>query len=119
MNWYGFILKNLCWTLIQLLTANCLTMISSNYTMLTEEKCSFWHFRFDAHVDMKIAAITDYIKGSQSAVKLVGGPITEEEYGIAVNKDRPDVLEMLESALAETRADGTYDQVFSKWFSAP
>ena len=28
----------------------------------TEEKCSFWHFRFDAHVDMKIAAITDYIK---------------------------------------------------------
>ncbi len=28
----------------------------------TNEKCSFWHFRFDAHVDMKIAAITDYIK---------------------------------------------------------
>ena len=28
----------------------------------TNEDCSFWHFRFDAHVDMKIAAITDYIK---------------------------------------------------------
>lgn len=28
----------------------------------TEEKCSFWHFRFDAHVDIKIAAITEHIK---------------------------------------------------------
>ncbi|MEJ8570475.1 branched-chain amino acid ABC transporter substrate-binding protein [Microbaculum marinum] len=28
---------------------------------LTNEKCSFWHFRFDAHVDMKIAAMTDYL----------------------------------------------------------
>ncbi|MBF0288933.1 MAG: branched-chain amino acid ABC transporter substrate-binding protein [SAR324 cluster bacterium] len=27
----------------------------------TEEKCDFWHFRFDAHVDMRMAAITDAI----------------------------------------------------------
>ncbi|MBI9074336.1 MAG: branched-chain amino acid ABC transporter substrate-binding protein [Desulfatibacillum sp.] len=27
----------------------------------TEEKCSFWHFRFDAHVDMKVLAIVDYL----------------------------------------------------------
>lgn len=36
----------------------------------TNEGCSFWHFRFDAHVDMKIAAITDYIK-SQKDIKKV------------------------------------------------
>ncbi len=36
----------------------------------TNEGCSFWHFRFDAHVDMKIAAITDYIK-SQKNIKKV------------------------------------------------
>jgi len=28
---------------------------------LTNEKCNFWHFRFDAHVDMKLEAITDHI----------------------------------------------------------
>ena len=28
---------------------------------LTNEKCNFWHFRFDAHVDMKLEAITNYI----------------------------------------------------------
>ena len=29
---------------------------------LTNEKCSFWHFRFDANVDMKMAALTNYMK---------------------------------------------------------
>jgi ABC-type amino acid transport substrate-binding protein len=66
-----------------------------------------------------IAVITDYIKQSQGKVKLVGGPITEEEYGIAVNKDRRDVLEMLDAALAQIRSDGTYDQIFAKWFGTP
>ena len=36
----------------------------------TQEKCSFWHFRFDAHVDMKIAAITDYIKVTPAIKKV-------------------------------------------------
>jgi branched-chain amino acid transport system substrate-binding protein len=36
----------------------------------TNEKCSFWHFRFDAHVEMKMAAITDYIQGDKSIKKI-------------------------------------------------
>ena len=28
---------------------------------LTNEKCSFWHFRFDANVDIKMAALTNYL----------------------------------------------------------
>jgi branched-chain amino acid transport system substrate-binding protein len=28
----------------------------------TEEKCSFWHFRFDAHVGIKMDAISEHIK---------------------------------------------------------
>ena len=28
---------------------------------LTNDKCNFWHFRFDAHADMKMDAITDSI----------------------------------------------------------
>ncbi len=36
----------------------------------TEEECSFWHFRFDAHVGMKIAAITSYIK-TQPQIKKI------------------------------------------------
>jgi polar amino acid transport system substrate-binding protein len=70
-------------------------------------------------VVVDVAVITNYIKESQGKVKLVGGPVTEEEYGIAVNKERTDVLEMLNAALTQIREDGTYDQIFAKWFGAP
>lgn len=49
-------------------------VIFMNYAAVTpaftNEKCSFWHFRFDAHVDMKIAAITDYIKDNKEIKKV-------------------------------------------------
>ena len=32
---------------------------------LTNEKCNFWHFRFDADADMKMAAMTDVIAQGQ------------------------------------------------------
>ncbi len=38
--------------------------------VLTNEKCSFWHFRFDANVDMKMAALTNYMK-SQSDINKI------------------------------------------------
>lgn len=37
---------------------------------LTNEKCSFWHFRFDANVDMKMTALTNYMKGQPSVGKV-------------------------------------------------
>ena len=30
--------------------------------ILTNEKCSFWHFRFDAHADMRMAALMEVLK---------------------------------------------------------
>ena len=30
--------------------------------VLTNEKCSFWHFRFDAHADMRMAALMEVLK---------------------------------------------------------
>lgn len=70
-------------------------------------------------VVVDLAVIADYAKQNAGAIKLVGGPITEEQYGIAVAKERQDVLNMLNAALAEIRADGTYDQIVNTWFSAP
>ena len=37
---------------------------------LTNEKCHFWHFRFDAHADMKMAALTDVIKANARIKKM-------------------------------------------------
>jgi len=37
---------------------------------LTNEKCSFWHFRFDAHADMRLAALTDVLKTDSQIKKI-------------------------------------------------
>ncbi len=33
---------------------------------LTNERCSFWHFRFDAHADMRLDALTDVLRDDRS-----------------------------------------------------
>jgi branched-chain amino acid transport system substrate-binding protein len=37
---------------------------------LTNEKCSFWHFRTDANADQKMEALTTYMKENQSVKKV-------------------------------------------------
>ena len=41
---------------------------------LTNERCSFWHFRFDAHADMRMAALMDVLRSDRSvgSVYLIG-----------------------------------------------
>jgi branched-chain amino acid transport system substrate-binding protein len=65
---------------------------------LTNDKCSFWHFRFDADADIKMAALTDSIAGN-SAVKRVYLINQDYSFGQAVSrsakallaKKRPDI----------------------------
>ncbi len=42
--------------------------------ILTNEKCSFWHFRFDAHADMRMAALMSVLKDDKAvkSVYLIG-----------------------------------------------
>jgi branched-chain amino acid transport system substrate-binding protein len=37
---------------------------------LTNEKCQYWHFRFDAEADMKMAALTDVIAANKNIKKM-------------------------------------------------
>ncbi len=65
---------------------------------LTNEKCNFWHFRFDADADMKMAAMTDVI-AKESKVKAVYLINQDYSFGKAVaaaarkmlNEKRPDI----------------------------
>ena len=66
--------------------------------VLTNEKCSFWHFRFDAHADMRMAALMAVLKDDQAlrSVYILG---QDYSFGQAVARDarrqlgllRPDV----------------------------
>ncbi|SDF35088.1 branched-chain amino acid transport system substrate-binding protein [Bradyrhizobium brasilense] len=37
---------------------------------MTNEKCSYWHFRWDANSDIKMEALTNYMKGQPSIKKV-------------------------------------------------
>nr|WP_309684508.1 branched-chain amino acid ABC transporter substrate-binding protein [Polaromonas sp.] len=66
--------------------------------ILTNEKCSFWHFRFDAHADMRMAGLMDVLKDDKAlkSVYLIG---QDYSFGQAVLREarkqiavqRPDV----------------------------
>jgi branched-chain amino acid transport system substrate-binding protein len=66
--------------------------------VLTNDKCSFWHFRWDANSDIKMAALTNYIK-TQPSVKKVYLINQDYSFGEAVRtaaiamlkEKRPDV----------------------------
>jgi branched-chain amino acid transport system substrate-binding protein len=66
--------------------------------ILTNEKCSFWHFRFDAHAEMRMAALMSVLKDDKS-VKSVYLINPDYSFGQAVQREakkqlavqRPDV----------------------------
>ena len=58
---------------------------------LTNEKCNFWHFRFDAHVDMKLDAITNHI-ARQKNIKKVYLLNQDYAFGQAIAKAAREML---------------------------
>ncbi len=65
---------------------------------LTNEKCSFWHFRFDAHADMRMAALMQVLKTDKTvkAAYLIGqdysfGQAVLREARRQIEAQRPDM----------------------------
>ena len=50
-----------------------------------------------------------------SGLKLLDEPFAEEEYGIAVNKNNPELLEQINAALEKLENDGTLDYIKDAW----
>lgn len=48
-------------------------------------------------------------------VRLLEEPYAEEEYGIAVSKENPELLEKINDALKQLEADGTLDAITDAW----
>lgn len=65
---------------------------------LTNERCSFWHFRFDANSDMRMAALTDVLRDDRSVKKvyLIGqdysfGQQVSRQAKLSLARKRPDI----------------------------
>jgi ABC-type amino acid transport substrate-binding protein len=79
----------------------------------------------DAFTDLEAGNITGVLNdepsseaevGSRPDLKVVEPIDTGEHYGIAVAKNRPDILKGINDGLAAIIADGTYAQIFQKYF---
>jgi branched-chain amino acid transport system substrate-binding protein len=66
--------------------------------ILTNEKCSFWHFRWDANSDIKMEALTNYIKDTPAVTKVYlinqdysFGEAVRKQARAMLGKKRPDI----------------------------
>lgn len=66
--------------------------------------------------------IVNYVANNDaSKFKSVADPeaFATEQYGIAVKKGNAELLARVNKALADIRADGTYDRIYTQYFGAP
>jgi polar amino acid transport system substrate-binding protein len=67
------------------------------------------------------AVINDYAVSAYAAERrddfeIVDRNPTVENYGLVFPKDNPALRDAFNAGLAEIRANGTYDEIFRKWF---
>ena len=60
-------------------------------------------------------ACYDFAKQNPTT-KVVKEFATGEEYGFNVSKNNPGLLAVVNAALTEARADGSYNTIYQKWF---
>lgn len=58
-----------------------------------------------------------FIKQGNEDIKIVDVLNTNEHYGIAVSKDKPEILEQVNSALEILKENGKYAEIYKKWFN--
>ena len=49
--------------------------------------------------------------------KIVGPPIADEPYGMAISKKHPDFVRFVNGVLARMRADGRWEAIYRKWLA--
>jgi len=51
--------------------------------------------------------------------KIVGPPLTNEPYGLAISKQHPDFVRYVNAVLAQMRADGQWAATYRHWLGSP
>lgn len=67
-----------------------------------------------AITDLPVAA--DYVKDASRGLVIVAQLPTGEQFGFGVSKDNPALKDAINAALAKLKSDGTYEEIYTKWF---
>ncbi|MGR6117596.1 substrate-binding periplasmic protein [Aeribacillus composti] len=71
--------------------------------------------RIDATIN-NVYALKPVIEENGYKIKAVGDPIKEDQAGVAVKKGNKELVDALNKALKEMKEDGTYKEIYVKWF---
>ena len=58
--------------------------------------------------------LAGFVKQDPYAV-IVGDRLTDEPYGLGINKDHPEFVQFVNSMLEQMRSDGTWKKLYEKW----
>jgi ABC-type amino acid transport substrate-binding protein len=61
-------------------------------------------------------AISAYAANEKPGLEVVAQVPTEEGYGLVFSKENPALRDAFNAGLAQIKADGTYDEIYEKWF---
>jgi polar amino acid transport system substrate-binding protein len=61
-------------------------------------------------------AVSAYAAARRDDFEIVSRNPTVENYGLVFPKSNPALRDAFNAGLAEIRANGTYDEIFRKWF---
>ena len=73
--------------------------------------------RIDATIN-NLYAIAPLVAERGFKIKAVGEPVKSDNAGIAFRKDNEDLRDAVDQALSDMKSDGTYDEIFTRWFAA-
>lgn len=62
--------------------------------------------------------VNSYLSNTRGKTEIAAVIKTDEQYGIGIKKGNTDLLGAINKALADMKADGTYDTIYTKWFGA-
>jgi polar amino acid transport system substrate-binding protein len=51
----------------------------------------------------------------KDSFKMIGEPLTDENYGVVVKKGNTELLALINAGLEKIKADGTYDKIKAQW----
>lgn len=64
--------------------------------------------------------VNDYYLATNQSSGIISLPqtLSAENYGIAINKNNSEIIEIVNAGFDKIKADGTYDKLYQKWFGA-
>jgi polar amino acid transport system substrate-binding protein len=87
-----------------------------NYDEVSQAFLDLMNGQIDAVIADNPLAL-GYVGQNPDKIKIVGEPFTDEFYGIAVCKTNTDLLDKLNKALAQVKAEGVIEQLSQKWLA--